>query len=438
MKSFASLPEVQKFIGFIEERQSIYLKKEAGEPKPWTDNEFLQKFHFTNVFRDQDKATAWMIENIAKADAPYIDRLFNLAMFHTLQLKVWKEVGIIPYDFTPEKVIKQLIGIHKRTGSIFPRAYLYCPTGGKKFPSLAEKLVRRVWLPLKNVISKVSEAGNLWEVNDLFQTIYSVGPFMANQMTLDANQVLALDDNGYVMLGPGSNTALTFIFSDNPEKHIRDLVEKLKRLRIEHKKRFKERMRQRQIPIPGIIPTIKTTSAGGQTMASITDYRSKKVRTRDWRGHVSLGKGIAMKNAPGHIPATPSMMGLIPKLKPTDKAKPTLEALERYHQGTFRTPRLKPTGIAVGLLVRGVPLVNDKRTMSKTAEKYMKFLMWLRDNQDELLSLDRPLKLFDAEHILCEYWKIRKMEVVGTSAQCRKYPQQNKPTHNIERLVEDV
>src|SRR3990167_2392900 len=41
----------------MRERESIRLKKEAGEPWPWTDDEVLRTYKFTNVKRAHDRTT---------------------------------------------------------------------------------------------------------------------------------------------------------------------------------------------------------------------------------------------------------------------------------------------------------------------------------------------------------------------------------------------
>lgn len=61
------------FFDLALERQRIYIKKEAGEPKPWTDNRIFQDYFFTNVFRDQDKVSKWIIDNVCKKTFSSLD-----------------------------------------------------------------------------------------------------------------------------------------------------------------------------------------------------------------------------------------------------------------------------------------------------------------------------------------------------------------------------
>jgi len=50
----------EQFVWFIRERESIRKKKESGSPPPWTDDPFLQKYKFTNVWRQDDKTTKYI------------------------------------------------------------------------------------------------------------------------------------------------------------------------------------------------------------------------------------------------------------------------------------------------------------------------------------------------------------------------------------------
>ena len=77
---------MENFFNFLNERHRIYLKKLRGEEYPWTKDPILQKYKFTNVFREQDTTTVWFRENIRGslanssdvALATIIFRWFNL------------------------------------------------------------------------------------------------------------------------------------------------------------------------------------------------------------------------------------------------------------------------------------------------------------------------------------------------------------------------
>lgn len=53
----------KQLVYWITKRESIRLKKEAGIPKPWSDNPVMQETYFCNVNREDDKVTRWIREN---------------------------------------------------------------------------------------------------------------------------------------------------------------------------------------------------------------------------------------------------------------------------------------------------------------------------------------------------------------------------------------
>lgn len=59
-----SVKKPLSFYGWMNERESIRQKREAGEPWPWTKDPVLQKFSFTNVMREYDRVSIWIQGNI--------------------------------------------------------------------------------------------------------------------------------------------------------------------------------------------------------------------------------------------------------------------------------------------------------------------------------------------------------------------------------------
>jgi alpha-glutamyl/putrescinyl thymine pyrophosphorylase clade 1 len=55
---------VEGFFAFCRERHQIYLRRQAGDPWPWTRDPILQRYKFTNVFRELDRTTVWFREHV--------------------------------------------------------------------------------------------------------------------------------------------------------------------------------------------------------------------------------------------------------------------------------------------------------------------------------------------------------------------------------------
>lgn len=54
----------ESFFGYARERYSIFLKKSAGAARPWTEDPILDYYKFCNVFREDDKTTIWLRQNV--------------------------------------------------------------------------------------------------------------------------------------------------------------------------------------------------------------------------------------------------------------------------------------------------------------------------------------------------------------------------------------
>lgn len=55
---------VESFFKFARDRHDIYLKRKAGQSRPWTEDPILHQYRFTNVFRELDATTVWFKNNV--------------------------------------------------------------------------------------------------------------------------------------------------------------------------------------------------------------------------------------------------------------------------------------------------------------------------------------------------------------------------------------
>lgn len=58
------MSKIDEFFDYAIERHNIYLKKEKGLPRPWTEDPILNHYKFTNVYRQLDRVTIWYNENV--------------------------------------------------------------------------------------------------------------------------------------------------------------------------------------------------------------------------------------------------------------------------------------------------------------------------------------------------------------------------------------
>jgi len=72
---------VADFFAFARERHAVYLRRAAGQPRPWTQDPVLQRYRFTNVFRELDATTQWFRTHVRDQLRSSPDALLATVLF---------------------------------------------------------------------------------------------------------------------------------------------------------------------------------------------------------------------------------------------------------------------------------------------------------------------------------------------------------------------
>lgn len=208
------LSPLERLLYWIQERESIRLKKEAGEKPPWTDDEILQSYRFCNVRRMDDKVSKWLLEN-------WYQPFFNhrnilpacaLARFINLPDSLKPLTSLIFRKGEPDwENIKSCLRERKREGcNIFNAAYVVRGNDGSdKVSSVVDYFVK----PL--VDNKVGYYSNSMQLTcEGLQEQYGFGSFMAGQVTADLRWAAAgewEDKFDWAPIGPGSKKGMNYL-----------------------------------------------------------------------------------------------------------------------------------------------------------------------------------------------------------------------------------
>lgn len=140
-------------VHWVKERESIRLKKEAGETRPWTLDPILQKYKFTNVHREDDRVSHWVAENLREPADCHPDLWFVMTIAilvnwpDTLETCIWPhEAG--KFVWNEQLFIDQLHERKANGDKVFSGAYIVS-TNGRSMDK-AEYLAKRVLTPLWN------------------------------------------------------------------------------------------------------------------------------------------------------------------------------------------------------------------------------------------------------------------------------------------------
>lgn len=221
-----TLSGVEALLYFCKERESIRLKREAGEPGPWTTDEVLAKYRFCNVRRRDDRVSTWLIDNVLTQRNIDYD-LKSFLMFSAWcrfvnwppTIKAAMEEGFYPkkrIDWAKlGRFVDSLPG-KKWTGAYMIRAPK--KAGMKKGKFVSEVVIGtnfKLVLPaLANQIRPNSQApyspdqASYYSVWETLRTINGYGSFYAGQIAGDWTYTSlinrARDLDSFAPMGPGS------------------------------------------------------------------------------------------------------------------------------------------------------------------------------------------------------------------------------------------
>jgi len=214
--------KLERFIYWVNERNSIRLARELGDPPPWTDDKILQRYHFCNIRREDDRGTKELRELRIKMDLAMHKR----PMFYTAARLFNFAPSVEDYfKFGPEYLQCRL----DSGGKVFHTAYVVS-TCGKSMDKIeyCDDLIKQV---AKAYISNHS----CREAFDCLRKIDGLGSFMCGQIIADLkhDQFLhyAPDWNDFAVMGPGSKKGLDILYGPGTtETTFYDRLSHLKRV----------------------------------------------------------------------------------------------------------------------------------------------------------------------------------------------------------------
>ena len=122
---------------FMQARHSIYLARAAGAAAPWTEDEILKKYKFTNVYRELDRVTIWVRENIREPFADHPHLWFMLCMARqinwppTLQALIGAGDGAWPFTRWDWRTAMRVLRKRAESGEkVYTGAYMLTANAG--------------------------------------------------------------------------------------------------------------------------------------------------------------------------------------------------------------------------------------------------------------------------------------------------------------------
>lgn len=191
------------FIYWITERESIRLKRESGQPRPWTADPILNTYRFCNVRRMDDRVSNWLYNYWYRPNIDHRNMLLACALARFINLPASLEIIGYPYRFSPETIIHRLRAYWDQGNQIFNGAYMIRGNDGM---DKIECVVNYYVLPLKGLLGSV-DTQSMERTWSALLGSYGMGSFMAGQIVADLRWGLKgkwSDRKTWAPLGPGS------------------------------------------------------------------------------------------------------------------------------------------------------------------------------------------------------------------------------------------
>src|SRR5216684_3393212 len=139
---------INQFVEYMKERENVRIRKERGDPWPWTEDKILQTYKFTNVHRVDDRTTKALVDIYRNhSSANPSTALYNCALFRYFGTSEFAQDVGWQENFHPSHLLmvaKTRLAAGKR---VFTGAYVITNGGLKE--------------PKENVV--VRYLGGLWE-----------------------------------------------------------------------------------------------------------------------------------------------------------------------------------------------------------------------------------------------------------------------------------
>jgi NTP pyrophosphatase (non-canonical NTP hydrolase) len=227
---------------FAAERQQIFFKRLEGHPPPWTQDEILRAYKFTNAYRASDRVSQYLIRNVIyRDDLPDArDEVFFRVLLFKLfnRVETWelleKELGRVTWEgYSFKRYDSVLTGAMAGGRRIYSAAYIM-PSAG----SLGHDKKHRNHLALvermmaDELPRRLAEAPSMQRAFELLRDYPSVGDFLAYQFVTDVNYGPATDfpETDFVVPGPGALDGIRKCFEDcaglNPPEVIKFMADR--------------------------------------------------------------------------------------------------------------------------------------------------------------------------------------------------------------------
>jgi len=208
-------------------RQEAFFNRIEGKPFPWTKDDVISKYKFTNAYRAADRVSQYLIKNVIYNDElPSTPKeiLFRILLFKLFnKIETWELLkstfgGLIYEYFDFKKYDDVLTKAISGKRTIYSAAYIM-PSGKSYFGHLRKhsnhlKLIEHILD--NNTVERLMETTKMQQAFEIIKAFPSLGDFLAYQLLIDINYstILNFSESEFVVPGPGAKGGISKCFKN--------------------------------------------------------------------------------------------------------------------------------------------------------------------------------------------------------------------------------
>lgn len=241
---------ISLFFHWIKERYTVHIKKDIKHfDPPWTEDKIIQKYRFTNVRREQDRETKWLIKNISENNSLSMEeKILNTLLFRTWNKSStvetyggpWrkKELEVGPINFRrivttqhldlpftsafSTSFLKEIWRFSDGKGSVkYKLQERNLPNGVEAIhDSVPLRMFYIVpWVLSHNILSEILNSTDQKECINSIKKIPGFGEFLSYQVFVDLSYIpnFKYSENEVVVAGPGAKRGIDFLFENKDD-----------------------------------------------------------------------------------------------------------------------------------------------------------------------------------------------------------------------------
>ncbi|MGD0318213.1 MAG: nucleotide kinase domain-containing protein [Nitrososphaerales archaeon] len=221
------------FFRFIYERHQIYCKRFVQKlPAPWTNDRILRKYKFTNVYRELDRGTLYLTNEIIGRGSDR-DVIFNILLYRIFNnIETYRAIGFQTVEsFDAANTIRLLESRSKAGKAIFTNAFM---VSGTRYADSNSKIVNMVNGVIRDDLVKnfdshfqrIKNSKSLEDAHAAIKEITHFGDFLSYEAIIDINYsgIIRFSEDDWVNPGPGCKKGINYIFSSKGDHSYAEII----------------------------------------------------------------------------------------------------------------------------------------------------------------------------------------------------------------------